>query len=48
MPKPKKGESKSDYVSRCMAYPDMQKYDQKQRSAICYSMYKKKHTRGMM
>jgi len=39
MPKPHKDESKKDYISRCMAYSDMQKYDPDQRAAICYSMY---------
>lgn len=29
-------------MSRCMAYPDMQKYDTDQRAAICHSMYKEK------
>lgn len=42
MPSPNKGESEQDFVSRCMAYPDMQKYDEKQRAAICYSKYRDK------
>lgn len=42
MPKPKKGESKNDFISRCMGYDDMQKYEQKQRAAICYSYWRKK------
>lgn len=40
MPKPKSGESESAFVSRCMAHSDMQKYDQDQRAAICYSKYR--------
>ena len=40
MPKPTEGESEKDFIGRCMAYPDMQKYDQKQRSAICYSIWR--------
>lgn len=42
MPKPQKGESKKDFISRCMGYDDMQKYDQKQRAAICYSYWENK------
>lgn len=42
MPNPKPGENKKDYISRCMAYDDMQKYDEKQRYAICNSMYESK------
>lgn len=41
MPKPKDDESEKDYMSRCMAYGDMQKYDSSQRAAICHSMYRK-------
>jgi len=43
MPKPKKGESKDEFISRCMGYDDMQKYDQKQRAAICYSYWRNKN-----
>ena len=39
MPTPKPGESEKDFVSRCMAFGDMQKYDPDQRAAICYSKY---------
>ena len=42
MPQPKEGESKQDFISRCMAYSDMQKYETKQRAAICYSKFKNK------
>ena len=41
MPTPREGESEQDFVSRCMAYPDMQKHEPKQRAAICYSMFRK-------
>ena len=42
MPTPQKGESEKNYMDRCMAYPDMQKYPPAQREAICRSMWKKK------
>jgi hypothetical protein len=42
MPKPNKGESKKEFISRCMGYEDMQKYDNKQRAAICYSYWENK------
>ncbi len=43
MPKPKSGESKDEFISRCMGYDDMQKYDQDQRAAICYSYWEEKN-----
>ncbi len=42
MPEPKQGESKEKYIARCMRYPDMLKYNQAQRFAICNDMYKSK------
>ena len=39
MPTPKQGEKQKDYIARCMRYPDMQKYAQDQRYAICRSMW---------
>lgn len=42
MPKPKKGETEKEFISRCMGYDDMQKYDQKQRAAICFSYWERK------
>ncbi len=42
MPKPKPKEKRKDYLSRCMRYPDMQKYPQDQRYAICNDMWKSK------
>lgn len=39
MPKPKNGEKKQEFISRCMAHDDMQKYKQDQRAAICYSYW---------
>ena len=42
MPKPNKNETKDEFISRCMGYDDMQKYDQKQRAAICYSYWDRK------
>jgi ATP-dependent protease ClpP protease subunit len=41
MPIPKKGESHDDYIERCMAYPDTQKYAPGQRRAVCESLWKK-------
>jgi hypothetical protein len=40
MPTPNSGESEQDFVARCMKYSDMQKYDPKQRAAICYSKFR--------
>ena len=42
MPKPRTGEKQKNYISRCMRYPDMQKYNQDQRYAICNDMYNSK------
>jgi hypothetical protein len=42
MPTPGEKESKEDYIKRCMAYTDMQKYDPAQRRAICESMWGQK------
>lgn len=39
MPTPKSGESKQDYMSRCMAYPDMQDLPQDARFAKCNGMW---------
>lgn len=43
LPNPKKGENQEDFVSRCMGDEVMNKEfpDQKQRSAVCYSRFKK-------
>lgn len=43
MPHPKKGESKKDFIGRCMSFPDMKKYDNDQRAAICYSYWNEKN-----
>ena len=40
MPTPNSGESEQDFISRCMAYPDLQKHEPKQRAAICYSIWR--------
>lgn len=43
MPKPKKGESKKDYVSRCIPIMiDKEGRKPDQAAAICYSIYKQK------
>jgi len=42
IPKPRKGEEKDKFISRCMADPVMvREYDQKQRYAICLASYQK-------
>jgi hypothetical protein len=45
MPKPKKGESKKDYVSRCIPTRQREGKDKdvKQSAAVCYSMYDNKN-----
>jgi len=42
MPKPKKQEKQSDYISRCMGNDEMKsKYpEQDQRLAVCYSYWR--------
>lgn len=40
MPTPKQGEKEKDFVSKCMGSDEMQKYDQDQRVAICYSKFR--------
>ena len=40
MPTPSKGESEQDFMQRCMAYGDMQKYKPDQRAAICHSKFR--------
>ena len=42
MPKPGKGENREKFLNRCMGYSDMQKYEQKQRYAICNSLWRDK------
>jgi hypothetical protein len=43
IPSPKKSEKQGDFISRCMGDETMNKEfpDQKQRSAVCYSQFKK-------
>ena len=45
---PKKGESKSDFVSRCMGDSVMNKEwpEQKQRAGVCYSQWEKKRAKA--
>jgi hypothetical protein len=40
MPHPHPNENQNDFISRCMAYPDLQDKEQKQRAAICYALWK--------
>jgi hypothetical protein len=42
MCKPKAGESKQEFIPRCMFDSKMQKYEKKQRAAICYSKFENK------
>ena len=44
MPSPRKGESQSSFISRCMSSDESQNSfpDQKQRSAFCHSQWKNK------
>ena len=39
MPTPSAKESKPEFISRCMGFPDMQEYDTEQRYAICQSKW---------
>lgn len=47
MPKPKEGESKDEFMSRCMRYDDMQKYEPDQRVAICFGYWEEKKEKTM-
>lgn len=40
IPKPKDGEAKDEFISRCMGDAEMQEYDKDQRLAICYNSWK--------
>lgn len=42
MPTPNKNEKQKDYISRCMGDTEMNSKhpDQKERAAVCYSMWK--------
>ena len=48
MPKPRKNEKRSDFVSRCVRQrrQEGQKEDVNQSVAICYSIWKKRHKKG--
>lgn len=46
MPTPNPNETEDDYMQRCMAYPDMQKHDADQRSAICHSKFRESQVKG--
>lgn len=47
MPTPQPNESSDDFMARCMAYPDMQKYPPDQRAAICHSKFEGKSEKAM-
>jgi len=44
LPKPKKGEKRKDFISRCMSSAVMKKEYPKtdQRAAVCYSQWRRK------
>lgn len=44
LPKPRSEEDEEKFIQRCMSNPIMKKEypDQKQRTAVCYSQWKKK------
>lgn len=44
VPKPNTGETKKEFLSRCMGDATMQEYEQKQRYAICNSQWDKRRT----
>lgn len=48
IPTPKKGQSKSEFISQCMGNPTMinEFPDQKQRAAVCYSKYEDKKSKA--
>lgn len=43
IPKPTPGEKQSNFISKCMASPALNKDfpDQKRRAAVCYSQYRR-------
>ena len=45
IPKPKKGEKQRAFISRCMSNDTMQREypDRKQRTAVCFSAWRKVH-----
>lgn len=47
MPTPKKGESKDDFLQRCMGDAEMDTYPQDQRYAVCNSKWKEEKLRNI-
>ena len=47
MPLPNKNETKDDYLQRCMADSEMDKYDPEQRYAVCNSYWKEEKLKGI-
>ncbi len=45
LPKPRKGESKKDFISRCMSNKAMQREfpEQEQRVAVCHTQWRRVH-----
>ena len=49
MPEPKSGESKDQYISRCISHIiEKEGKDKDQAAAICYSMWEKKNEMGIL
>lgn len=48
LPKPSKGQTKDDWMERCMGNPVMNKEfpDNSKRSAVCNNIWNKTHTNG--
>lgn len=42
MPAPKKGEKKKEFLGRCMGHPHTQKWEAKQRYAVCNAFWDKR------
>jgi hypothetical protein len=49
MPEPRSGESKNEYITRCVSHlVSKEGKDQKQAVAICYSMWERKNEMGLL
>lgn len=45
-PEPQEGESESEFMSRCMAYPDLQDKPQDERAALCHGLWEQGKSSG--
>lgn len=48
MPEPGKNESEQDFISRCMAFPDLQDKPQDQRAGECYGIWREHHKKSVI